>query len=433
MSAWLGTRTWILVGIRRLRLGVSEDLAWLIDVLWRPSEKLSVSTDPGPPKSGYRTTDSFAVLPNASRPRFLVPLDSRRAASASLRLYNALRPPKRRLARAVIGMGLRAGIAQVLLRDRVRVSVAEDVSTGDLSDLLLGEHLRKLFGGQDVRTAIGIGGPGPYRKPVLQALTPDGDVLGYVKLGWNDVTRRLVRNEARALAAWMERPSDHLGVPQLIHHGPWRDLHVTIASPLPSAVRRYKSQAPPPLDVTRAVAKLHGTTASPLAESRYWNRLRERLSASLPTDPHEIGDTLSGLVEGLERRYGNERLTFGAWHGDLAPWNLAWVNHRLFVWDWEHSADEVPLGFDLLHFEFQMAFILKRTSLREAVSRCHRRGLPQLQDLGVPVAAEGLVLSLYLLEMFFRYDEAMRAGAGRNPRFYPDILTVLTADLERLG
>jgi hypothetical protein len=43
------------------------------------------------------------------------------------------------------------------------------------------------------------------------------------------------------------------------------------------------------------------------------------------------------------------------------------------------------------------------------------------------------VLSLYLLEMFLRYDEAMLAGAGRNPRFYPDILAVLTANLEQLG
>lgn len=433
MSAWLSTRTWILVGIRRRRPDVSRDLAWLIDLLWRPSENVSVSTDPGPPRAGYRTTDSFAVIPNASRPRFLVPLDSRRAASASLRLYNALRPPSRRLARAVIGMGLRAGIAQPLLRDRVRVSVAEDVSTGDLSDLLLGEHLRKLFGGQDVRTAIGIGGPGPYRKPVLQALTADGAVLGYVKLGWNDVTRRLVRNEARALAAWMEKPSELLGVPRLLHHGQWRDLAVTIASPLPPAVRRYKSQAPPPLDVVRAIAELYGTTESSLVESGYWQRLGERLSVSLAANPRETGEGLSGLIEGLERRYGNERLTFGAWHGDMAPWNLAWVDHRLFVWDWEHSAEGVPLGFDLLHFQFQMAFILKRTSLREAVSRCRRRGLPQLRALGVPAGARGLVLSLYLLEMFLRYYEAMLAGADRNPRFYPDILTVLTADLEQLG
>ena len=412
---------------------MSRDLAWLIDLLWRPSEKVIVSTDPGPPTSGYRMTDLFAVVPNASQPRFLVPLESRRAAAASLRLYNALRPPSRRLARAVIGLGLRAGIAQPLLRNRVRVCVAEDVSAEDLSDILFGEHLRKLFGGRDVQTAIGIGGPGPYRKPVLQVLTADGAVLGYVKLGWNDVTRRLVRNEARALAAWMEKPSEQVGVPRLLHHGRWRDLEVTIASPLPAVVRRYNSHAPPPLEATRAISDMHGTTESALAESGYWKRLGERLSASLAADPQELGDVPVGLVEGLDRRYGNERLTFGAWHGDLAPWNLAWLNHHLFVWDWEHSAEDVPVGFDLLHFEFQMAFILKRTSLREAVSQCRRRGLPRLRAMGVPENAGELVLSLYLLEMFFRYYEAMLAGAGRNPRFYPDILAVFSEELERFG
>ena len=46
-------------------------------------------------------------------------------------------------------------------------------------------------------------------------------------------------------------------------------------------------------------------------------------------------------------------LTFGAWHGDWAPWNMASTERGLLVWDWERFTSGVPLGFDALHYRLQ--------------------------------------------------------------------------------
>lgn len=407
---------------------MSPDLSWIIELLWGRSEGLSISTQA--PPAGYRETENFAVIPNASRPRFLVPLRSRRLAWATLASYNALRPPARRLARAVIGMGLRTGVAQQIFRDRVRIAVAEEDPPAGAPEPLT-DYLQRAFGGQEIATAIGVKGPDPFRKPVLHVFDLDGRPMGYVKIGWNEFTRSAVRAEARVLSAWSARRPHTIRVPTLIHHGQWQDLEVTISSPLPSGVRRYRpSEGLPPLRATREVAELDGLVESPLADSLYWKKVRNRMLGRRESGP--VTDILRRLVERLEGRFGDLPLTFGAWHGDWVPWNFAWLGSSLFVWDWEDGGAQVPLGFDVLHFHFQLGFVWKRKNLGDAVAIMRTRALRSLTDLGVPEQGLSALPSMYLLELFFRYHQAQATGAGRNPRFHPDILQILHTEEERL-
>ena len=397
-------------------------------MLWGNSEWVRVSVNrPAPP--GHRLVESFAVLPSASRPRFLVPLSSRRVASRSLRLYNALRPPRRRLARGALAVGMSSGIGQLALRDRVNVSVPHGPSPGDLSRLLLSRHLGEVLGGVEVAVAVGIGGQGPFRKPVLQALSAAGRPVGFVKVGWNDVTRRMVGQEARALARAGTRRLDHIGVPALIHHGGWRNLEISVASPLPDGVRRYEpSRGLPSAAATAEVAGIRGLREMPLGHSNYWAHMRGRLGLLLEGEGGLAAEPLVHFMQAMEEGHSAKRFSFGTWHGDWAPWNLAWSGRRLFAWDWEYSGEEVPLGFDPLHFEFQLAFILERTSVGRAATRCRSRAAPLLHALGVPGELHGPLASLYLLEIFFRHYEAKLAGAGHNPRFFPAAYGVFAGD-----
>lgn len=47
-----------------------------------------------------------------------------------------------------------------------------------------------------------------------------------------------------------------------------------------------------------------------------------------------------------------QTLTFGSWHGDFTPWNMASVRRdgKISVWDWEQFQTGVPLGMDEIHF-----------------------------------------------------------------------------------
>jgi hypothetical protein len=357
-------------------------------------------------------------------PRLLVPDDTKVAARA-LTSQKALRPARIRLARALLALSFRLGLAKYLLRDHLRVCVSDSLADRSLPLVLLTRHLEDLFGHR-AKVAIGLRPPGPYAKPVLLVFSPDGRPAGYVKIGWNNPSGRLVRNEATILRSLTNMATSRFIVPRLLHHGTWRDVELTIVEPLPAGMRRYRPVGMlPPIDVMLEIAATSGQSQARLSESGYWFRLRERARTLTPSADASI---IQGFMAGLEDRYGELVLSFGAWHGDWTPWNLGRLDDRLVVWDWEHSGSDVPLGFDALHFYFQPSLIHERKSLLESVGRTRRQGLPALSRLGIGRDAGPVVLRLYLLEMLFRHQDAMEAGAGRNRRFYPEILTVLEHD-----
>lgn len=306
-----------------------------------------------------------------------------------------------------------------------------DASADDLSGWLISEHLRRVFDEPAVHSAIGIGRPGPFRKPVLQAFRPDGSVLGYVKTGWNDVTRSLVRTEAEMLEACAERRPASMLVPEPVHHGAWRDLETVVASPLPLGIRRYRPwRETPPLEATRDVAALFGRRSAPLAAGDYWARTVRRLESLTPRVEQEVATAADAYASDVADRDGGRVLEFGAWHGDWAPWNMARLDDGLVVWDWEHGGRDVPFGFDPLHFQFQLAFIADQLPLHDALARTSELATPSLEALGLSPDRIAATVRLHLLEVFLRYQEAMLAGAGHNPRFFPEVIRILR---ERTG
>jgi len=407
---------------------VSSDLAWLVDLLWGPAVEAGVArvrTD-GTVPEGYVAVERFAVVPSVARPRFLVPLASRRVAWASTSRYNALRPARVRALRATVGAGMRLGVGQLALRDRLVVCVARGTGPRPLEELLISEHLRQALGVSELLMGIGVSEPHPNRKPTLQLFDPTGQPLGYVKVGWSELTRQLVQNEAAALRTCVAHPLPDLEVPRLLGSGRWNGLELAITSPLPVGVRRHRPLLrPPPVAVSYQVAAAGGTRVLPLAASPYWSEVRRRVRTAAGAEGGALAATLERYLGFLERRCGAARLAFGRWHGDWVPWNLAWQAGRLHAWDWEHSGDDAPLGFDLLHWQFQVAFVTQRRTAAEAAARCAALALPRLVELGVPQPAAGDLPSLYLLEMYLRGHRMKAAGGGWNPRFHPSMLQVL--------
>jgi len=409
------------------RRGLGGDLAWLVELLWgaRGAGLVRVSTD-GTVPDGYVPVERYAVVPSLTRPRFLVPLATRRAAWASTARYNALRPARVRALRAAVGAGMRLGVGQRALRDRLVVCVAEGAGRRPLGELLISEHLRRALGVGELLMGIGVSQPHPNRKPTLQLFGPAGEALGYVKVGWSELTRQLVRNEAAALRTCAAHPLPDLEVPRLLGADRWNDLDLAVTSPLPTGVRRHRAALrPPPVAVSGQVAAVNGTRALPLAASPYWSGVRRRVRAAAAAEGGELAATLGHCLGALERRCGGTRLVFGRWHGDWVPWNLAWEGGRLHAWDWEHSGDDAPLGFDLLHWQFQVAFVAQRRDAADAAARCAGLALPQLLGLGVQQPAAGDLPLLYLLEAYLRGYRMKAAGAGWNPRFHPRMLEVL--------
>lgn len=372
--------------------------------------------------AGFQLAEQFAVLPAVAGRSFVVSLAARPGTSSALTSYNALRTPRRRLVRRVLGAGLRTGLVQPFLGTKIDVGTAVGATAEQIAGELISEHLRQLLGRRQVVIAFG-GGGGPHRKPVLQVFGTDGAPLGYVKIGWNDWTRDAVRREAAALRACAARPRQ-FGVPELLHYSQWRGLDLMITAPLPRRVRRLAVGARlPAAEVLREISGLSPPRVCELAASPWWASLRTRIQASV-ADP-AVSARLALVADGLERSHGRTTLEFGTWHGDFVPWNLARLGRRLYAWDWESSAPDAPVGFDALHFHFQVAFVFRRYPLEESVALAARTAGPALDALAIAADRHRLVATLHLAELAVRHEEARSSAGEVDDRFHPAGLELL--------
>ena len=402
---------------RRHRAPDPANYAWIFDLLFSGGTTVTWAAA-GELPAGFERAEQFAVLSAVAGRSFMVSLAARPGTCSALTSYKALRTARRRLVRDVLSLAVQAGLAQPVLRNKIDIGVASGASAAQLADVLLTEHLSGLLGGGPVMLAFG-GGSGPYRKPVLQAFSTDGTPLGYVKVGWNDWTREAVRREAEALRACAARQI-RIGVPDLLDHSRWQGLDLLVTAPLPARVRRLPSGWPlPDVAVLREISQLSAPYAGDLATSPWWRGLRMRIGTGV-ADPQSRA-CLTQIADAIEGAYGQVRLEFGSWHGDFVPWNMATHNGRLYLWDWESSAPQAPVGFDALHFFFQVAFVARRCPVAEAASLARRQAQATLDALGVPAGARDLVTALHLAELFVRHEEARSSAGSIDDRFYPAV------------
>jgi hypothetical protein len=400
--------------------GVSSrnaDLEWISDILAAPPLTLTV----GRRRPHGVALETFAVLPTASRPHFVIPLASRRAAAAAVG-DSGYAAPQIRLARALGRIGITLGLAGHVFRDRLSITEGDMEREQPLADVLLSEHLAKVFGRPDVTIAVHVGPSRPNRKPLVRVLAPDGAFIGYVKIGWNSLTRKLVQNEARTLADLDHRASSFTAfeVPRVAYAGTWREFELLALTPLRGRpFRLIRTHHDAAAAAMKEISELvHGDDRR-LAESRYWQATKARLE-DLAT-----GGRLGALARTIEERFGAELLSFGSWHGDWAPWNLGWRDGRVAVWDWERSTHDAPVGLDAAHFDFQVALGASRNRSLPALERTLAGNAPMFSVLELPARRQRLLLALHLLEMALRWEEGRRAGMSATDSIYLPALDAL--------
>ncbi|MGA5301388.1 hypothetical protein ACPCHT_15765 [Nucisporomicrobium flavum] len=341
----------------------------------------------------------YVVVPDARRPRLLVPTTSRRVSAAAVRRYAEPQSRAARLKRDAVVAALRTGASSVLLRDRIRI-------TGPAAGSIDG-YLREALG-RELSVSIHIGPARANRKPVLQLISPEGETFGFGKMGTGPLTQRLVKAETAALTALGTVGLSKLTVPRVLHAGVWRGSQVLIQSALPVWLPRAPLT---PRRLTAAmldIAGCCGYTSGSLVGSAYWAELRGRLTAV--ADRPE-GAALASAAELLATHAGHTTLRYGAWHGDWAPWNMANLADALLVWDWERFTKGVPTGFDAVHHELQRR-IQASGDAEGAVEATVRRAGELLQPFGVAPDAQELTALLYLVDLAVRYLTDRQAEAG---------------------
>ena len=361
---------------------------------------VTAGSRPARPAPGSGPTE-FLLLPNEARAVLLVPRRPRRAAAAALRHYKESAAGRRRLAFRGLALAAQLGLADALPH---RITVWP---TGDGPDADVTAYLSKVLG-RDVIVSLRIGPPRANRKPVLELLSPGGEVLGFAKVGVTGLTRELVRAEAAALDVLGAAGLSRLEVPPLLHHGQWREHEVLVQAPLAGSGRTVSRAM-----LTSAMAELatfQDVTIQPVGQSGYWRRLRSRLEGCGSREP---AGALLQIMDGLQPAADATSLAFGSWHGDWTPWNMACSGDRVMVWDWERFESGVPIGYDAVHYQLQGAVERNGAGGARAAAEAALFTAPMtLGPLGVRPGSAVFVAALYLTEIATRYTDDGAAEAG---------------------
>jgi hypothetical protein len=346
----------------------------------------------------------LVVLPSLSAPRYLLPTRPRRSAA-------------RMVGRQMMGGRLRTRVARGLLVAVLlggftnrRWPPTVSVRTGGPNESIL-DWLARRLQVPEVIVSVALGRPRANRKPVLQVADPEGRVLAFAKVGHNELTRRLVHDEAGALDTLSTAGLTLVEVPELRARESWRDLELLLMSALPLPEGTVTGTISRSL-LHRSVLEIAGVGG---IERARWSehQFRARLAGGL-TELAELGQAVGPLRQALDELDDNDPvLAFGAWHGDLNPGNLAVVGDRVLVWDWERFDSAVPVGFDLLHHDLQDAVTVRADAPDESARTLVARAPDLLAPLGVSADGAPAVVRAYLLWLAVRLlrDRQREAGA----------------------
>lgn len=377
-------------------------MIWFVDVLLGElagdEDIVAGSTIP----QGFRPLWTFAQAPNGTDPYVLLPGDAPAAARAALKgLGNPWRA-RDRVAEWLGGTAMRTRVPQRILPSLV-VSAPGPVAA---HRTLLG-HLASLVGRDDAVCAVILGRPRPNRKPVIKVLSPSGEVLAFAKVGWNDLTRDLVRaeraNVERVAAA---RPLT-FRLPTILEAGSWAGLELLVTAPVPPP---RGGDGPPlrmPGDATREIAMLDGLIRAPFGDSAYRADLVARLERG---GSDEDSMVLATAIDRIDHAWEKGEVSFGSWHGDWIPWNQVRIDGDLFVWDWERAGTGVPTGLDVAHFRFDVEAKIRGRSPEDAARSSAEWSEHVARDMGATPGSGSPLAMANLVEMCLRFREGREAG-----------------------
>lgn len=346
--------------LKRRHFWFSDDrtdvLNWLTAIVSTNSEKMYFAFSRLRKRSDVEEeyVGPFGLLSTKDGRGYLFPIVSRKVGIKALNLYNA-QNFKARFGKRLIAIGLNMRLTKPLLR-KVQVFIRKDVAKEEIEKISLLERLKKVLKKKDLAFSISFGTPGLHRKPAIQILNRNGEILCYAKVGWNQVTNNLVKHEADILEGFEASLCSSFSVPRVIFSGWWNARFLCIQTAPEGEVK------PPPKEMNsqylmaiKELASFHKRSVS-LLESAFWPRVLNRIENISNSYYRRISQDGARKAEGC---LGNTKLPFHLRHGDFAPWNVKLADGRLFLFDWEYCGREAPAGWDLFHFIVQTQWLLE--------------------------------------------------------------------------
>lgn len=374
------------------------------DLVWTPA---GADVRLGTSRDTADADEAYLVLPHPAKPRLLVADVDPKLIRQMLLSYRGLRGRLTSLQLHCLGVvSASSPISRRLPRLLVhhgpgRTTVGgQDSGRGLVGDVraALADESRPPSG-----TLITLRDQSVVTKPTLSFFGADGRPLGYAKAGVSAGTDTMVRNETRALSevqSWLQQPgqtdavppSDLFDTPKPLRSFSWLGHPVLVTEPMPLSIRRERRAPHEMVDVLNALAASGDRGSVPWELTDVGSAMPALLVAARAVDP-EAALRLGGIWNRL-REHGR-LVAIGRSHGDWVNWNVGRAEGRTIAWDWESSRRRVPLGFDALHWHFQVAMAARGPEAAVAATQAQ---VTRLAPYGVEPRDSRAVVTGYLVE-----------------------------------
>jgi hypothetical protein len=387
------------------RRAVPDVISQVMRVVWPEAQRVVLTRAPSPMRGGRH---DYVALPSLRHPRWLLPTTVAVPAESLVAPGSGI---GKRLGLAGLSAILRVGLGPWLPMRKVRVDVGGEPSLLHLLGELVGE--------QDLTLAIRLGHWQLPRAVVLRMLSPTGTTLGFAKLSLDALGRDSVQAEASGLAKAESLHLSQIEAPAVWHHGRWQDQELLVTRPLlvGSGTDALQSM---PVEAMAELTRAGNARVDSLTASAWYAAAVRRVEAVNDQATRRRFESVLDEINAAERRTGT-RLLLSCWHGDWTPWNMARCDSRVLLWDWEHAADDVPVGFDHIHFLAQRMRVASGTD-----TQSEQRWLQEATDVlrgvvGLDERQLILLIVAYLLDVNVRYvldrqatsqDHESRTGWG---------------------
>jgi hypothetical protein len=280
------------------------------------------------------------------------------------------------------------------------------------------DHVSGRLGVHGAKGIVISGPPRANQKPVIQLHDRIGRTIAYVKVAWNDLTRRLLLQERSALQALRAHEEIDFSVPPILATGDFGSVSWLAIGPA-TVARRNRPDLNEVDRLASAVERTAPRWSGPTSEAVFVTELQ--------TQSRQL-DFGRRAVEALTTRESDRPISLGASHGDFVPWNMLSGHPRSAVWDWERYSQAAPVGVDRLHYRFQVGIQRRRRSVADVLASIADEVDVVLPD--VERNRRGSHLDWYIVSLLCRYE---RDSIEQGTPGLRDRIADLTAMLNRRG
>lgn len=236
------------------------------------------------------------------------------------------------------------------------------------------ELVKSLWGNAEFEFSIFEGTPSVHQKITIQ-ISEGNRIAGYCKISDQDRVTELFFQEEATLNFLRSKGMTQL--PECLFCGPVSGEAVAFIQSTSKTTKSRIIHAWAPLH-ERFLQDLSEKTLQPLPfhSTDYYQtlqHLKENLTRLSPDDRILVGRQLDRTLE----KYGEQEVSFSAYHADFTPWNMFLEGGELFVFDWEYAQMTYPPYLDYFHFFTQTAIFEKHWD-EVAIFKAYRQLSPDL-------------------------------------------------------